>query len=93
MLEKVSELNNTRESLKTFDKDGVIFIGMSRDPVRNGLARTINVRKEYLFEGIYVNDQKRYGREIFKDGSWYQGYFKNKKRHGEGKLCKSKGEI
>ena len=90
MLKKVEGFHKTKESLKSFNKDGVFFIGLKKgEKERNGPGRTIVVKEEYIFEGIYINDQKRYGREIHKDGSWYEGYFENRKPHGQGKLYKS----
>ena len=97
MLKKVEGFHKTNESLQSFNKDEVFFIGLKKgDKERNGPGRTIVVKEEYIFEGIYINDQKRYGREIHKDGTWYEGFFENRKWHGQGKLYKSResqGEV
>ena len=40
--------------------------------------------------GFYVNG---FGRRIYKDGSYYVGEFKDRKREGKGKLVKADGTI
>ena len=55
--------------------------------VINGLGRA-NYR-DVLYEGQFVDDKWwGYGRAIYADGKYHEGYFKNDRKNGEGKCIK-----
>ena len=49
--------------------------------IKNGIGRQQN--SESIYEGEWKNNLKNgYGREIYSDGSYYLGFFKNNKKDG-----------
>lgn len=75
--------------------DGEIYIGEFRKGtnIREGRGIFITNRGD-LYEGFWIDDDKfGTGRMIMKDGSIYQGHFKEGKYHGKGIFCSPKGII
>ena len=77
--------------------DGSFYYGTFKDDYifchKDELPKLYNVNKKlqreipYFFRGTLINNMKEgFGREYFSELSYYEGFFKNNKREGRGKI-------
>ena len=55
------------------------------DNIRDGIGRVIiSGEDNRLFEGIYINGERYYGRFIYTTGDYCEGFFRGGKQNGPG---------